>query len=380
MATPRNRQYQPPGGGGGGGGLMSLIGAFMGAPGIEGGDVTSQIDPEIDLGTSAAPVIEPYKAKASFGQKLFNPRGVMNAQQQAQGLNQAMDFERFQQGGRQDLLNERLSAQEALKKGVFEEERAQAEAAHQRDVEKEELKKKIALDQLAAEKGFKSWDHYSQILENPDMMTAGVQGMYSDRAKQGLLNNEVQAKTAEVYGQTPTAQAKIQETLSNATLNKANANKANYLDVSPGHVARYIGQDKDPFSFLNAEEGQYENFPSGGPVTINDNGSFDVTKDGSLVRPIARKPVGEVTVGPITNTGAISPFIRRPTVGGEPIQSFNPQMGTTPVKQEPAPASLMNPQFKTNEFMQQFGPVINAIPILQDYLKKKGMFSPTQQY
>lgn len=191
MATPRNRQYHPGGSGGGsGGGLAAILGALVGAPGLVGGeDITDSIDPEVDLGTSEAPVRGPYGVqKATLGQKIFNPRGV----QASQGMADALKFEDYQNQLRSGLVGQHNQGQIELEK-----------VRHAGDLAEKEAASQAALKKLA-------WEHastpeeYERLLNDPEVKAATRQGMIDTGYKQGFLNDKVNSEVLDSEAKRPT--------------------------------------------------------------------------------------------------------------------------------------------------------------------------------
>jgi hypothetical protein len=185
MATPRNRQYNPGGSsGGGGGGLGAILAALVGAPGVTGGeDVTNTIDPEVDLGTSGAPVRAPYAVqKPTLGQKVFNPRGV----QASQGMADMLKFEDYQNQLRSGLVGQHNQGQLELEKL-----RSSGDIAEKQEAER------IKKDEFARSIGLPSWEHAKAILSDPDVQTSVLKKIYADNEKQGVENDLNRSKGRE---------------------------------------------------------------------------------------------------------------------------------------------------------------------------------------
>lgn len=367
MATPRSRQYNPPGSGGGSdGGFGAILAALVGAPAIEGGDVTSSIDPEVDLGTSNAPVLEPYRSKPTLGQKIFNPRGTLASEGQATQMNANTALLNQDIAGKMDIEN--LRSQGNIK-------------------EKQEADR-IAKDQFAREVlKVKDWNAAQVILQNPEVQAAAQKALLADQSKQDILNKEVQAKTQETLGQTLPSRVKMLGDISEAGLKQSTTERNKYFTLGKGDL---LTNPSARSNLINAEAGQYENLPSGGPVNLQDSGEFAVGADGSLNRIVKKGGSNNVTVNDGSRTINTTPLKAKdemPSFGGlgpiEPFKPSNTSLIPQPVLNMGSKIKEMFAPFKLPE--QPYSPpgTLGVLPPSEPAAQPQGLFDsvgPVNQF
>jgi hypothetical protein len=232
----RNRQYSAGGGsGGGGGGLAALVGAMMGAPTIEGVGDESLIDGGDNAEALVAAGEEGATGLPDYGQNSYNGVGSNiplptvtkpgffqnlltrgQAGMQSAALQNQLSLADYDSKLKQSLLTQRLKGDLGNRSALIDLQNK----AHQEQIAKtgemsiaeKQAAQNAALEEEAVKQGFPDFNTYKQILANPDLMTAGVRGLYSQREKQGYDNLETQAKTASILqGDIPYKQAQTAE-------------------------------------------------------------------------------------------------------------------------------------------------------------------------
>lgn len=406
MAVPtqrKSRQYHPLGSHGGGGGLGSALGLLFGVPPVlEGADAAVDVGNQVALEgageENAAGLVDstmannpkmPTVQKPGFFQNLLT-RG--QAGQQYSALTNQLQMEQYDNALKNQLLQQHL-------RGSMANKEAELGLKNQFDTQQEVTKNNFARslqeqrqrdleNEIAIKAGFPSADAYKQILSSPDLMTAGLKDLYSQREKQGFENQLTQAKTTDTNAQ---ARARA------------------YIPVGPNSqfnidTRELIGYEK-PEEIMPEFRGGYSNTILGEP-SAKPTG-FDTLPDGSMVRPVPRQqpqiaqPVtgnagGESVVNAINNyvgpvpslvagglksiapamSGSL-PFIPNPPkldLGSvtEPLKNFIGSVMFGNSQQPVAPTQQQTPETTTPSLQ----PIVQPPSILEQMRKKRQLIFP----
>lgn len=176
------------GGGGNGGGLSAILGALVGAPGLEGGETIEAQGPPTAEGKYPTSTTPYSVGKPTLGQRIFNPRGVANSQQMADMLK----FEDYQNQLKSGLLAQHGNDAMALERLRYE-----------GDINEKNNQERIKKDEFARSLGLPDWEHAQIVLNDPDVQTAALKAIYADREKQGVENDYKRAQTQETLAGIP---------------------------------------------------------------------------------------------------------------------------------------------------------------------------------
>lgn len=355
---PKGQHRYHPTQSGGGSGLGALLGALYGAPAIEGGDmlsgdeIASQYGPEAAISSGAYQPTPRSVKQPGFWQNLLT-KG--QAGQQAADLTNTIKMGEYNNILQQQLLKQRMSGARGLE--AFRQQGQMSEAEFKsREAEKlaaanserninekrmgeiftrgfstpEQFDANVVPYSTAKFQGdtFKQNLDNANIRQNPEQY---IQSQDSLMAKQGFENASIGAKTQETLAGVPTKR---------------------FLDVREG------GAMVDP-----ATGQSIQNFAPQKETPEVKGGVVSSTLPQYSGGSFAKVPGG---VNSEFSRGGVPPMLARPATQA-------PFVPTPVVNQEP---SLTNPTFDSKRFQEDFSGLMQ-IPIIQDYLQKRGMFKKT---
>lgn len=241
----------------------------------------------------------------------------------------------------QDLINKLIAQEQQGRQGISLAEinnRAKADLESQTITGRDNSSR---LNTALANKypSFNAWESsINNLHARPDYTPTWEASQLADLNKPVFENANTQAKTQETIAGTP-GKAYVDvgpdRVLYNPTTSERIINRP-AMSVPPDNIYK-------PDSF---RRGSFREIPGGVDAAV---GAFGPMASGY------KFPSGQSPVMPSPST----PF--------------------TPPQQNPIKPSITNPSFDTKGFMDAFGGLINAVPLLQDLVNKQGMFRQKQQ-